>query len=334
MEARVRTTFPEGGYAYEPKWDGFRALAWSGDDAEAPRLHSRNRKPLLRYFPELEDPLAQLPPGTVVDGEVVCVVDDRLSFDSLQLRLHPARSRNLKLAEEIPARLVAFDLLARDGEDVRQQPFRVRRERLVSLLAELDHPWHLTPSTTDVEVARRWFDEFEAAGCDGIVAKSLDGPYVEGERAMAKIKHRRTVDTVVAGWREHKDGGKVGSLLLGLYDHDRELRSVGFSSGLKDEQREQLYDLFQRYAAEDAFALDDQHPSEPSRWSADKDMSWNPLEPTLVAEVSFDQLNGRRFRHAARFERWRSDKDAEQCTFEQLDPPEGPGFRDVVHDAR
>ena len=327
MEARVREALPEGDWAYEPKWDGFRALAWSGPDL---RLDSRNAKPLLRYFPELEPALAQLPPATVVDGEVVVVVDDVLAFGQLQMRLHPAKSRTDLLADRIPAEFVAFDLLAHEGRDLREVPFRERRAQLEELLGGLEAPWRLTPSTADRDEGERWFHEFEAAGCDGIVAKRLDGPYVEGERAMAKVKHRRSVDVVVGGYREHKDGGKIGSLLLGLYDAEGQLHFVGHCSGFSDHDRGELLELFERYRDDDPFGEQARRPGEPSRWTGDKDLSWVPVRPGVVVQVSYDQVTDGRFRHATRFERWRPDKDAEACTYAQLARPEGPGYGDVV----
>jgi len=327
MEARVKEDIPTGGFAYEPKWDGFRAVAWSGDI----RLDSRNHKPLLRYFPELEPSLEALPAGTVVDGEVVVVVDDRTSFDSLQLRIHPAESRVNMLAGEIPASLVAFDLLASDGEDLRERPFSERRQRLRALVPGLGHAWHLTPSSDDPTVAAQWFEEFEAAGCDGIIAKRLDGPYVEGKRDMTKVKHRRSVDCVVGGYREHKDGGKIGSILLGLYDGDQ-LHFIGHCSGFSDQDREAILRQLEQIQADDSFGDEGEvrRPGAESRWSSGKDLSWTPVEPGVVVQVSYDQLTDGRFRHATRFERWRPDKDAEQCTMDQLDRPEGPGFEEVV----
>ena len=213
MEARTSTSWPKGDFVYEPKWDGFRSVSWSEPDV---RIDSRNQRPLLRYFPELTEALGWLPEGTVVDGEVVVVVDGATRFDDLQQRIHPAESRINMLSQKIPAELIAFDLLADAGEDLRERPFSERRERLVRLFSGLDHPWHLTPQTESVEEARRWFDEFEPAGCDGIIAKRPELAYQPGKRAMIKIKHRRTVDCIVGGFREHKDGGKIGSLLLGL----------------------------------------------------------------------------------------------------------------------
>jgi ATP-dependent DNA ligase len=327
MEAKVRDDLPEGAWAYEPKWDGFRALAWS-----APiRLDSRNHKPLLRYFPELAPSLEGLPAGTVVDGEVVVVTGDRLDFDALQNRLHPAESRVNLLAKETPADLVAFDLVALRGKDLRGQPFSERRSALESLIPGLGGRWHLTPSTTDRDEAARWFEDFEAAGCDGIVAKHLDGPYVEEKREMVKVKHRRTVDCVVGGYRVHKDGKGIGSILLGLYDGS-DLHFIGHCSGFPDHDRKELLARFEELKADDSFGPegDVRRPGGASRWSAGKDLSWVPVEPGVVVEVSYDQLTGDRFRHATRFERWRPDKDASACTIDQLERPDGPGFGDVV----
>ena len=326
MEAKVRTTWPEDGWAYEPKWDGFRAVAWSDEG----RLDSRNQRPLLRYFPELRGALDQLPSGTVVDGEVVVVTGDHLDFDGLQLRIHPAESRIEMLAETRPAQLVSFDLLAHNGEDLRGSPFSERRERLTALFDGLGDPWNLTPSTTDLDVGKRWFDEFEAAGCDGIVAKRLDGTYVESKREMVKIKHRRTVDCVVGGYRIHKDGGKIGSILLGLYNDEGELHFIGHCSGFSNQDRVEILDLLEGIRSDDSFGEEIRRPGQESRWSGGKDLSWIPVTPGVVAEVSYDQLTGARFRHATRFERWRPDKDADECTLDQLERPEGPGFEKVV----
>ena len=265
MEAKVKDDFPgPTGWAYEPKWDGFRVLAWS----DPIRLDSRNEKPLLRYFPELEDSLKRLPAGTVVDGEVLVVIDDVSSFDALQMRIHPAESRITMLAEETPARLVAFDLLALEGEDLRDRPFSERRAKLEGLVPGLDASWYLTPSTTDLAEGQRWFEEFEAAGCDGIVAKRLDQGYVSGKREMVKVKHRRSVDVVVGGYREHKDGGKIGSLLLGLYDGRGELEFVGHCSGFSDHDRVELLKQFEQLRVEDSFTNEGRRPGAESRWSA------------------------------------------------------------------
>jgi ATP-dependent DNA ligase len=331
MEARVRVGIPTGGgWAYEPKWDGFRCLAWAPAGGGEPRLDSRNQRPLLRYFPELAEPLGRLPAGTLVDGEVVVVTGGRLDFDALQNRLHPAASRVEMLARETPAQLVAFDLLAAGGEDLRERPFAERRERLAGLAGDLGHPWHLTPSTTDERQAARWFDEFESAGCDGLVCKQLDAPYQEGKRAMVKVKHRRTVDAVVGGYRLHKEGDRVGSLLLGLYSGGDQLHFIGHCSGFSDTDRVALLAELRAHESNEGFGEGVRRPGAPSRWTGDKDLSWIPLRPELVCEVSYDQLTGERFRHATRFERWRPDKDPRECRLDQLERPEGPAFGDVV----
>lgn len=327
MEARTSEVWPAGDHLYEPKWDGFRSLSWSPPD---PRIDSRNERPLLRYFPELQPALDQLPSGTVVDGEIVVVIDGVTEFDALQQRIHPAESRITLLSEETPAELIAFDLLAYKGEDLRGNPFSERRTTLVELLQSLEHPWHLTPQTDDEKVAKRWFDEFESAGCDGIIAKKPGLAYQHGKRAMTKIKHRRTVDVVVGGFREHKDGGKIGSLLLGLYNENGDLHFIGHCSGFPDVDRVEIFDRFKELVSDDSFGEDARMPGGQSRWSGDKDLSWTPVKPGVVIEVSYDQLEGERFRHATRFHRWRPDKDPTDCTTDQLELPEGPGFREVV----
>jgi len=330
MEARVRDELPTEGWAYEPKWDGFRMLAWSGEEV---RMDSRNHRPLLRYFPELKPALAQLPAGTVVDGEVVYVASGRTDFDILSQRIHPAESRIQLLSRQTPAQLVAFDLPAHDGEDLRQAPYQERRARLESLLGDLDAPWHLTPATRDLATAGRWAVEFDSAGCDGIVAKRLDGPYVEGKREMVKVKLRRTIDAVVGGFRIHKLGDRVGSLLLGLYDAEGQLHFVGHTSGFPDEERIALLDRLAPLRDLDAFGSEARHPGEPSRWNNEKAMEWVSVRPELVCEVSVDQFTGVRFRHAARFERWRPDKDPPECNLDQIEPPPGPAFDDLVREA-
>ena len=327
MEAKVSERWPKGDFVYEPKWDGFRSLSWSEPDL---RLDSRNQRPLLRYFPELRSALEQLPPGTVVDGEIVVVIDGVTDFDSLQQRIHPAESRVNMLSEATPAELVAFDILADRGESLREAPFSERRQRLVSLAEELDHPWHLTPQTTSEDVAKVWFDEYEPAGCDGIIAKRPELAYQHGKRAMIKIKHRRTIDVVVGGFREHKDGGKIGSLLLGLYNDSGDFHFIGHCSGFPNADRVEIYHRFMELRSEESFDEAARAPGGPSRWSAGKDSSWTPVQPGVVVEVSYDQLEGERFRHATRFHRWRPDKDAAACTMDQLERPQGPGFRDVV----
>ena len=327
MEARVSERWPAGDYVYEPKWDGFRSLSWSEPET---RIDSRNQRPLLRYFPELVAALAQLPNGTVVDGEIVVVIDGATDFDALGQRIHPAQSRIERLSRETPAELVAFDLLAHAGDDLRENPFSQRRERLVELLATLKPPWHLTPQTGSEETAKLWFHEFESAGCDGIIAKQPELAYQHGKRAMIKIKHRRTVDVVVGGFREHKDGGMIGSLLLGLYNDRGDFHFIGHCSGFPNADRAELFKRFTELRADGSFDAAARAPGGPSRWSGDKDGAWIPVRPGVVVEVSYDQLEGDRFRHASRFHRWRPDKDPEDCTMDQLERPEGPEFAEVV----
>jgi ATP-dependent DNA ligase len=327
MEAKTSENWPKGEFLYEPKWDGFRSVSWSAPEI---RIDSRNQRPLLRYFPELAPALEQLPEGTVVDGEIVVVVDGVTDFDTLQQRIHPAQSRITMLSEQTPAELVAFDLLANRGEDLRSMPFSQRRERLAALAEILTEPWHVTPQTGSEETALGWFDEFESAGCDGIIAKNPDLAYQHGKRAMIKIKHRRTVDCVVGGFREHKDGGKIGSLLLGLYDNKGELHFIGHCSGFADHDRVEIFNRFKELVADDSFGDEARAPGAPSRWSSEKNLAWTAVQPGVVVEVSYDQLEGDRFRHATRFHRWRPDKEPQQCSMEQLERPGGPGFREVV----
>lgn len=327
MEAKVAETWPKGDHVYEPKWDGFRSLSWSPPEV---RIDSRNKRPLLRYFPELEPAVMQLPEGTVVDGEIVVVVDGATDFDALQQRIHPAESRINLLSDETPAELVAFDLLALRGKDLRGRPFSERRERLIELASGLDFPWHLTPQTDDELTARTWFEEFEPAGCDGIIAKKPDLAYQHGKRAMIKIKHRRTIDVVVGGFREHKDGGKIGSLLLGLYNEGGKFHFIGHCSGFPNADRVEIYERFKELQADESFDEAARAPGAESRWSTGKDSSWTPVQPGIVVEVSYDQLEGDRFRHASRFHRWRPDKDASACTMDQLERPEGASFAEVV----
>ena len=330
MKARVRDTPPEPpGWAYEPKWDGFRAIAWGG---EARRIDSRTGKPLLRYFPELGPALEQLPAGTVVDGEVIVVVENVTDFDALQLRIHPAASRVAMLSEQTPAELVAFDLLSESGRDLREFPYAERRIRLEALFAELQYPWHLTPVTTDLADATRWFTEYEGAGCDGIICKQTDGTYKEDKREWVKWKHRRDADCVVGGYRIHKDGDKIGSILLGLYNDDGELHFIGHCSGFSDQDRVAILKQLEQIRSDDSFGGADhvRVPGQESRWSAGKNLSWIPVEPGVVVQVSYDQLEKGRFRHATRFERWRTDKSPEECRMDQLERPEGVGFDAVV----
>ncbi|MFN2608081.1 MAG: ATP-dependent DNA ligase [Acidimicrobiales bacterium] len=332
MLAKLSRSLPEGGdLVYEPKWDGFRCIVFR--DGPEVELGSRNEKPLTRYFPELADPVrASLPERCVVDGEVVITSDHGLDFEALLLRIHPAESRVRMLARESPASFVAFDLLALGDDDLRPRPFAERRARLEQALNGVPPPVHLTPATADPEVAARWFDRFEGAGLDGVVAKRVEQPYRENERDMLKVKHERTADCVVAGFRWHKSGGIVGSLLLGLYDDDGTLHHVGVAAAFSTARRRELVDELAPYregaldghpwrawAEAEAAAEPTRMPGGQSRWNAGRDLSWEPLRPELVAEVAFDHLQGDRFRHATQFRRWRPDRQVASCTYAQLD---------------
>ncbi len=336
MLAKVAEDIPAGGMLYEPKWDGFRAIVFRGEGA-AIFIQSRDLKPLDRYFPELHDTLAAvLPEGCVVDGEIVIATSHGLDFDKLQMRLHPAASRAAKLARETPASFVAFDLLAVDGHDIRDTPQHERRARLESLLANAKPPVHLTPMTRDRARATEWLEQFEGAGLDGVIAKPEGGPYAPGKRAMFKIKHVRSADCIVAGFRWHKTGPGtlLGSLLLGLYDAAGVLHHVGVTSAFTAAVRKQLVEELEPLRAN---ALADhpwaawaqssdgstRMPGGQSRWSAGKDLSWEPLRIERVCEVKYDHMQGDRFRHATIFLRWRPDKPPADCTYEQLDvtPP-------------
>ena len=330
MLARLADALPvEGAYLYEPKWDGFRALVFrSADDVY---IQSRDLKPLDRYFPELHDALlGRLPPGCVLDGEIVIASSRGLDFDALQMRLHPAASRVAKLAKEQPSGFVAFDLLAADGEDLRGQPQRARRARLEQLLAGVAPPLYLTPMTRDRTVAVEWLDKFEGAGLDGVIAKPEDSAYEPGKRSMIKIKHARTADCVVAGFRWHKSGrDRVGSLLLGLYDDGGRLHHVGVTSSFTMAMRAELVaelaplrtDALDGHPWREWAAAGDgtRMPGGHSRWSAGKDLSWEPLRIERVCEVKYDHLQGDRFRHAAVFQRWRPDKPPSACRYDQLE---------------
>jgi ATP-dependent DNA ligase len=331
MLAKLVRELPEGDdYVYEPKWDGFRCIAFrDGDEVE---LGSRNERPMTRYFPELLDPLRRdLPDRCVLDGEIVIATPSGLDFDLLQLRLHPAASRVNKLARETPASFVAFDVLALGDDDLRERPFSERRAILERELAGATPPVRVTPATTNEAVAREWFDRFEGAGFDGVVAKSLTLPYRENERVMLKVKHQRTCDCVVAGFRWHKDGAGVGSLLLGLYDDGGVLHHVGVASSFSAQRRRELVDELAAYRDDaldghpwrewaDAQAHEGSRmPGAISRWNANKDLSWEPLRVELVAEVAYEHLQGDRFRHTARLLRWRRDREPSSCTYAQLE---------------
>jgi ATP-dependent DNA ligase len=334
MLATLADTIPATGeFLFEPKWDGFRAIVFRGDDDLY--IQSRDSKPLDRYFPELHDALlGLLPRGCVVDGEIVIANNGALEFDTLQQRLHPAASRVARLAKETPASLVAFDLLAEGGRDIRQAPQRERRRILERLMKGLGPPVHLTPMTEDRATAERWLAEFEGAGLDGVIAKRPDAAYQPGKRVMLKIKHIRTADCVVAGFRWHKSGkDTVGSLLLGLYDDRGVLQHVGVTSSFTMAKRKALAKELEPLRAN---ALEDhpwrswaegsassRMPGAQSRWSAGKDLSWEPLRVERVCEVKYDHLQGNRFRHAAVFLRWRQDKPPRDCRYDQLEvtPP-------------
>jgi len=336
MLAKIADALPgEPGFLFEPKWDGFRAIVFCTD--EQTLLQSRDLKPLNRYFPELEEALhAALPRGCVLDGEIVVSSPRGLDFDALQQRIHPAASRIAKLAKETPARFVAFDLLGVDGESTMELPLAERRTRLERLLHGAEPPLHLTPVTRDRAEAERWLAEFEGAGLDGVVAKLESGPYQPGKRAMLKIKHVRSADCVVAGFRCYKDrSDAVGSLLLGLYDDADVLHHVGVTSAFTMAVRQQLLQELaplREGAMEShpwrgwgsAVVGDAQRmPGAQSRWSGGKNLSWEPLRPERVCEVRYDHLQGDRFRHATVFLRWRPDKPARDCRYDQLEvtPP-------------
>jgi len=329
MLAKLSREMPEQeGLVYEPKWDGFRCVVFR--DGLEVELGSRNEKPLTRYFPEVvESLLANLPERCVLDGEIVIVGEAGLDFDCLLQRIHPAASRIKLLASSTPASFVAFDLLALGGEDLRQEPFVRRRNRLEGTLQHAAPPVYVTPATSDPVVARDWFSRFEGAGLDGVVAKPGSLAYLEGERVMLKVKHERTADCVVGGFRWHKDGGGVGSLLLGLYDGEGALHHVGVASGFSVALRKSLVEDLAPHRVEDleghpwkAMAPEagsTRRPGAPSRWNAGKDLSWQALRPELVCEVSYDHLQGDRFRHATSFRRWRPDRDVQSCTYAQLE---------------
>ncbi len=333
MLARAVKTIPDGtGLTYEPKWDGFRCIAFRDGDEIV--LGSRNERPLNRYFPEVVDALlANLPPRCVLDGEIVIAHDDRLDFEALLNRIHPAESRVRMLAEQTPASFVAFDLLALGDESLLTTPYAERRRRLADALAPARPPVYLTACTDDAALARTWFDQFEGAGLDGLVVKAHELQYQPGERLMQKVKHERTADCVVAGFRWHKSGPIVGSLLLGLYDDAGALQHVGVAASFPMARRKELVEELEPYRmadpeghpwAEWASAQEaepQRMPGATSRWNAGKDLSWQPLRPERVVEVRYDHMEGTRFRHTSHFVRWRPDRDPESCTYAQLEEP-------------
>jgi ATP-dependent DNA ligase len=336
MLAKLSQELPTGDFLYEPKWDGFRAIVFK--NASDVFIQSRDLRPLDRYFPELHDEfLAHLPDLCVIDGEIVIATPRGLDFDALQMRLHPAASRVAKLAKETPASFVAFDAIAVDGRDLRMAPQHERRALLERMLARVKPPLHLTPVTRTRDLAAEWLARFEGAGLDGVIAKRVLGTYEPGKRAMIKVKHARTADCVVAGLRWHKNGRNelIGSLLLGLYDDKGALHHVGVTSAFTMEKRRQLVaelaplreqalegHPWREWAEIDPIEMA-RMPGGQSRWSAGKDLSWEPLRIERVCEVKYDHLQGDRFRHAAVFVRWRPDKPPSECRYDQLEvtPP-------------
>ena len=333
MLAKPVEHIPTGHFSFEPKWDGFRSIVFrDGDEVE---IGSRNERLMTRYFPEVVEAIkANLPERSVVDGEIVVPdpLGRRLEFETLQQRIHPAASRVKLLAERTPAHFVAFDLLALGDRDYTQEPFGVRRRALEKALAGAESPVHVTPATTDRRVAEQWFQQFEGAGLDGVIAKPLDGTYQPGKRVMFKVKHVRTADCVAAGYRSHKtDQHAIGSLLLGLYDEHGDLANVGVVGAFPMERRRALFKELQplvttfddhpwAWAEEEAGTRTPRH-SEFSRWSVGKDLSFVPLRPERVVEVRYDHMEGPRFRHTTQFVRWRPDRDPRSCTYDQLQEP-------------
>jgi len=342
MLAKAVPSLPEEpGMAYEPKWDGFRIIVFrDGDEVE---LGSRTEKPMTRYFPEVVSHVRQhFPQRCVVDCELVVVSGrdsdlPRLDFELLQQRIHPAASRVRKLAEETPADMILFDILALDDRVLMELEYAQRREILFKTFSSVPRPAHLTPQTFDVDEARRWFVEFEGAGLDGLIAKPATMPYAPGKRLMYKVKHARTADTVVAGFRWHKAGeGVVGSLVLGLYDEQGVLHHVGVSSSFSMQRRRELVAELAPYLDPpshpwvDSTVEGQRLPGAISRWSAGKDLAFIPLEPKLVVEVGYESMEGARFRHTAQFKRWRPDRDPQSCTYEQLERPLSLSVDDVL----
>lgn len=349
MLAKSVKQIPSGDYTYEPKWDGFRCIVFR--DANDVELGSRNERPLTRYFPEVVAAVQDaLPQRCVVDGEIVIPTGPRLDFEALLQRIHPAKSRVDRLAAETPAHFIGFDVLALGDTSLMDAPFGQRRSALVGAVPPGHDSVHLTPATPDIDVARHWFEQFEGAGLDGVVAKANTDPYRPDERIMLKIKHERTADCVVAGLRWHKTSTDakplIGSLLLGLYDDDGTLHHVGVSASFPTQRRAALVDELAELRLEDAeshpwqqWAEAEAHaghrmPGAQSRWNAGKDLSFTPLRPTRVVEVRYDHMEGSRFRHTAQFVRWRPDRDARSCTYAQLIEPVSYDLADVLTGGR
>ena len=333
MLAKPTDAIPAGDYVFEPKWDGFRSIVFrDGDEIE---IGSRNERPMTRYFPELAAAfLAGLPERCVIDGEIVIpdAAGKRLDFEALLQRIHPAASRVEMLAATTPAHFIAFDLLALGDSDLTGQPFTERRAALERVLAAAGSPLHVTPTTTDRDIATGWFRQFEGAGLDGLIAKPAAGIYEPDKRVMLKVKHERTADCVVAGYRTHKSGeGAVGSLLLGLYTQDGKLASVGVVGAFPMERRRELFGELQPLVtsfeahpwnwAQHQAGERTPRKAEASRWNAAKDLSFIPLRPERVLEVRYDHMEGPRFRHTTQFVRWRPDREPRSCTYAQLEEP-------------
>lgn len=350
MLAKAVAGIPErNDLVFEPKWDGFRCIVFRNGGEVV--LGSRNERPLTRYFPEMLEPIRRhLPERCVVDGELIVATENHLDFDGLQQRIHPAETRVNMLSEKTPAAFIAFDLLAVGDDDLRDEPFHLRRARLEEALAGAEPPIHLTPTTTDHDTATRWFTVFEGAGLDGLIAKPADDPYVENKRTQLKIKHVRTADAVVAGYRWHKDGEGVGSLLLGLHNDDGVLHHVGVAASFTAKRRGELVEElapltegaleahpWREWADAEAHGADDgtpggaaRMPGAPHRWSGKKDHSWVPLRIERVVEVKYGSTLNGRFREVTKVLRWRGDKTPAECDFSQLDEPEPVGLHKVL----
>ncbi|MDQ3877181.1 MAG: ATP-dependent DNA ligase [Actinomycetota bacterium] len=341
MLAKLARDLPESDdVLYEPKWDGFRCIIFrDGDDVD---MRSRNQRPLARYFPELVDALRALRPGNfVVDGEIVVIAPKPFDFSALLQRLHPAKSRVERLAKETPAAFIAFDLLAIADEDVTRRPLRDRRELLDELLGTVEPPLYITPSTTDVGIAKGWLARAQGGGADGVIAKGLGSPYVCGKRSIVKVKHERTADCVIAGFRWDRNEPVIGSLLLGIYDGAGILHHIGLASSFTRSRRKELVPEVIGHVTEleghpwaNGFELRagavGRLPGAASRWAEGGDITWVPLRPALVAEVAYDHLELDRLRHPARFKRWRPDRDPSTCTFDQFEEASGAELMELL----